>query len=326
MPRRSSTRASTTVVSPTLCCGRVEDDVDGIRPVGGGQDRVGRMAGEQLALPLMRCDRFARSLRTDGGQAGGIEQQRRAVEGERRFGAFVVVRRLARRGRRSSRPWRSRTAAAGAGCGRGTSRTTCCARNPCSGSPVTAKAASSASTNADASSGCSSPVPGAGSSRSAAAVAGQPEDAVREPGLVSEPAERVEPRLRQVRPAQRDAADDQRVRETGVVVGELSSNQSQPRAACVGVGGRQLLQHPFEHALGPPGRAGPGRGARARGRRRRPSAARPSPESCGRSCRAAARSARRRPGTQAVERISPSAQTERPTWSPRCGSSSQRRS
>ena len=54
-------------------------------------------------------------------------------------------------------------------------------------------AASSASTNADASSGCSSPSPGRGLVAMAPLVAGKPQHAVREPALVTEPGERLEP-------------------------------------------------------------------------------------------------------------------------------------
>ncbi len=87
------------------------------------------------------------------------------MERERRLGAFVLVQRLvaepvaAAAGREVvERPL------AGGSVPRNHSNA-CVARTPCSGSPVSANAASSASTSAAASSGCSSPRPGAGSSR-----------------------------------------------------------------------------------------------------------------------------------------------------------------
>ena len=85
---------------------------------------------------------------------------------------------------------------------------------------MAANAASSASTSAEASSGCSSPLPGAGSLSFAAEVAGQPQHPVREARLVAEPAQRLEPGGDPRRPAERAAARDQRLRQPGVVVGE----------------------------------------------------------------------------------------------------------
>ena len=79
----------------------------------------------------------------------------------------------------------------------------------------------------------------------APAVAGQPEHAVREAGLVSEPAERVEPRLRHRVLAQRDAADDERVRQAGVVVGELVLEPEPVLGRVLGVGRRDCSSTPF---------------------------------------------------------------------------------
>ena len=181
---------------------RVEDDIDGIRPVGRGQDRVGGMAGEELP-PLLRR---RTGLRATHGAGGGRPAGRRCRGAAPRGGRRVSTRPprcrswSRRRARRCSRPSRSRTAAGWSLLRPRNQSNDCWARSPCSGSPVTAKAASSASTNADASSGCSSPLPGAGSARLAAVVAGQPEHAVCEPGLVTEPAKHVEARLGQIVP------------------------------------------------------------------------------------------------------------------------------
>ena len=98
----------------------LNDGVDGIRPVLRGQDRVGRVAVEELS---------ARSRRAQSRGCGG----RRAVRPRRaaapRGGRRASIRRPGcrssspRRGRRCSRRSRSRRAAGGGGCGRGTSRT-----------------------------------------------------------------------------------------------------------------------------------------------------------------------------------------------------------
>ena len=199
MPGRSSTRASTTVVSVELRRGRVEDDVDGIRPVVRGQDRVGRMADEELALRSRRR-RLSRGSRR--GRPAGRPRRAAAPRGGRRASTRRPRCRSSspRRARRCSRRWRSRTAAGWSRLRPRNQSNDCCARSPCSGSPVTAKAASSASTNADASSGCSSPPPGAGSSRLRPTWPVSRSVPSARPRLVAEPAKRVEARLASDRP------------------------------------------------------------------------------------------------------------------------------
>ena len=149
---------------------RVEDGVDRIRPVGRGQDRVAGMPAEELAA-RSRAPLPPRLAANDGRQLGGVEQERGAMEGERRLGSFVVVDVFVAEPVAAAAGREVVERAGSGGCGRGTSRTRGARRTPCSRSPVTASAASSASTNADASSGCSSPAPGAGSLAAAAAVA-----------------------------------------------------------------------------------------------------------------------------------------------------------
>ena len=173
---------------------RVEDGVDRIRPVVRREDRVLGMAhGRAPARRVMQAlrSRAARRRRTTR-QTRRVEHELGAVEGERRLGALVCVQVLlaeavaAAAGREVvERPVEpvaaeepvERRAARGV---------------PCSGSPVTANAASSASTNADASSGCSSPAAGRGLVAMAPQVAGQAQRAVGEPALVAEPAQRLE--------------------------------------------------------------------------------------------------------------------------------------
>src|SRR4051812_45668183 len=70
----------------------------------------------------------------------------------------------------------------------------------------------------------------------AAAVAGEPENALREAGLVTEPAKRVEAGLGQIVPAQCDSADDHGVRKTRVVVGEPVLEPEPARRRGDGVG------------------------------------------------------------------------------------------
>jgi hypothetical protein len=111
------------------------------------------------------------------------------------------------------------------------------ARTPCSGSPVIANATSSASTRADASSGCSSPPPGAGSSAVAAVVARQAQEVLGEAAFVAEPAQRLEPELDQVVAAERvGSAEDQRLRQAGVVVAQLvlEPAPARPRRRAIG--------------------------------------------------------------------------------------------
>ena len=171
------------------CCG-VEHGVDRIRPVGRGQDRVGRMAIEELAARSRR-GRLARGRGDGDADAGRVEQQRGAMEGERRLGSFVVV------GVSLAEP-------VAASAGREVVQRPVemvAAEEPVEralrasavlASPVTANAASSASTNADASSGCSSPAPGAGSLALAAEMAGQAKHAVARPD--SSPSQRSDSR------------------------------------------------------------------------------------------------------------------------------------
>ena len=80
------------------------------------------------------------------------------------------------------------------------------------------KAASSASTNADASSGCSSPPPDAGSPLVRPRCPVSRRTALGQTALVPEPGKRVQAGLDCVIAVERDAADDQRVRQPGVVV------------------------------------------------------------------------------------------------------------
>ena len=178
----------------TLRRGRVEDGVDRIRPVRRGQDRVGRVTVEELAALLTPAAALgARGRRGRAAQTPArVEEQRRAME------ARASTRRPRCRSCVSSPSPSLQPPVAKSYSGRWrrlrprNQSNARWARAPCSGSPVTANAASSASTNAEASSGCSSPLPGAGSSRLAAAVAGQPQRAVGEAGLVAEPAKRLE--------------------------------------------------------------------------------------------------------------------------------------
>ena len=69
---------------------RVEDGVDRLAPVGGGQDRVAGVAPEHLVARHHAA--LARTLRRSrAGQGRGVEQQLGAMEGERGLGALVCV-------------------------------------------------------------------------------------------------------------------------------------------------------------------------------------------------------------------------------------------
>ena len=233
IPRRSSTRARSDGRVVELRRGRVEDGVDRIRPVVRRQDRVGGVAREELARALTP----RRGLARPAGGARPAGRPRRAAAP--RGGTRASTRRprcrssSPRRGRRCSRRSRSRTAAGASRLRPRNQSNARCARTPCSGSPVTANAASSASTNAEASSGCSSPLPGAGSSRrrprwpvSRSVPSARPDSSPSQRSASS-------PVSRQVLAAERDAADDQRVRQPGVVVGERRPRTSASRrAAC----------------------------------------------------------------------------------------------
>ena len=216
-PRRG--RAAT-VAPSTLRRGRVEDGVDRIRPVVRRQDRVGRVAVEELAACSRRRTGLAR--RADGGTAGrpavsssSAARWKASVDSAPSL-SFVVSSpspslqppvaksysgrwsRLRPRNQSNARCARSavlRIAGDGEGgelgldeCGRVERLLVAVSRSRLGATP--------------------------------AAVAGQPKRALGEPGLVAEPAERVEARLGQIVAAERDAADDQRVRQPGVVVGE----------------------------------------------------------------------------------------------------------
>ena len=176
-PVRSSTRASRTVVPFDLRRGGVEHGVDRIRPVLRGQDRVGRVAIEELSALATSVHAGSQPVSrvrwTAGSPAASSSSAARwtASVDSAPWLSFVVSspspslqppvaksysgrwRRLRPRNQSNDR----------------------CARFACSGSPVTANAASSAATKAEASSGCSSPPPGAGSVRRAAEMTGQPE-------------------------------------------------------------------------------------------------------------------------------------------------------
>ena len=172
---------------------------------------------------------------------------RGVMEGERRFGTFVVVQRLASRARRCSRRWRSRRAACAAGCGRGTTRTPRSRARPCSASRVTAKAVSSASTRAAASSGCSSPAPGAGSSRRRPRCPGSRSASPSRPH--SSPSQRSESSraLGEIGSAERVGAREECLRQPGVVVAELVLEPAPVvRGAALVVRLGELRDEPFE--------------------------------------------------------------------------------
>ena len=326
IPRRSSTRASRTVSPSTTAAAGLKTALTGYGQSLGRQDRVGRDGGRRARGRAHAAATLARAARRSR------RGRRRRRGGARRGGTRASTRRPRsrsaprRRARRCSRRWRSRRAAAAGGCGRGTTRRRGVARTPCSGSRVTAKAVSSASTSAAASSGCSSPAARSGLAAPPAAVPGRRRKSPREAGLVAEPAQRLEPELDEIVAPECVAAADQRLREPRVVVAELVLEPApvRPRRALVGL--RELVDQTLEQVAAPPARAGRRRGGRARARRRRPCAARPRRRARRRAASSRSRAGSTTAGIHAVARISPSAQTERPTWSPTCGSSSQRRS
>ena len=178
-PVRSSTRASSTVSPSTSAAAGLKTTLTGVRPIGRGQDRVAGMPPEELVVRVSRgLVRASRSVRSRGRPAASSTSCG-TVEGKRRLGAFVVVdvglaeAVAAPAGREVvERPVR-------AGFGRGTSRTPLRARAPCSRVAGDGERRSSASTNADASSGCSSPAPGRRLVAVAPTMAGQPQDALR---------------------------------------------------------------------------------------------------------------------------------------------------
>ena len=90
-PVRSSTRASRTVVPLSCAAAGLNAAL-----IGYGQSSAVRIGLAGWRSKSSRVVHAVRSLAgaVDGGQSGRVEQQRRAVDGERRFGALVVVRRL----------------------------------------------------------------------------------------------------------------------------------------------------------------------------------------------------------------------------------------
>jgi hypothetical protein len=79
-----------------------------------------------------------------------------------------------------------------------------------------------------------------------APVAREAERPAAEPRLVTEPAQRGDPRLRHFLPAECDASCDQGVRQAGVVVRQLVL-EPQPARLCVGrVRRRELLERPLQ--------------------------------------------------------------------------------
>ena len=80
----------------------------------------------------------------------------------------------------------------------------------------------------------------------AAAVTRKPKRVPVEPALVAEPAQRVESKLGQSRPAERIAADEECLRQPRVVVAELVLEPAPVLRAGALVGPGELLDEPFE--------------------------------------------------------------------------------
>ena len=92
IPVSASTRASRTVSPSTTAAAGIEDDVHGSRPVLRREERIRRMPREELAPDCASCGRLhAGAAARDARQAGGVEHELRAMECERRLGAFVRV-------------------------------------------------------------------------------------------------------------------------------------------------------------------------------------------------------------------------------------------
>ena len=248
MPRRSSTRASTTVVSPSCAAAGLKTTLTGY-----GQSAAVRIGFAGWRVNSSRAAHAGTDSRAplaiDGRQAGDIEQQRRAVEGERRLRPLVVVRRLV--------PEAVAAASGGEVVQRALQlvaaeepiervlRPDPVLRVRCDGER--------GQLGLDERRGVERllvPRTRRGLGAVAPTVAGQPEHTVREAGLVAEPAERVEPRLRHRVLAQRDTTDDERVRQAGVVVGESVLEPEPVLGRVLRVRRRQLLEHTVQNASG----------------------------------------------------------------------------
>ena len=241
-----------------VACGsrRVEDGVDGIGPVLGREDRVAGVAEEELWLAHVATSVRALMLPPGGERARaraadpcGVEEQRCAMERERRFGAFVLVERVA-------------AEAVAAAAGREVVERllqAVTAEEPLEGArrphPVIDRSRDreGGQLRLDQRGGIERLLVAGVRHRlvpAAAAVAGEAERVVAKARLVAEPAERVETELDQVVPVEGAAAAQERLREPCVVVAEpvLEPAPLVGRSATVGLG--ELLDEPLQQALG----------------------------------------------------------------------------
>ncbi len=143
---------------------------------------------------------------------GCVEKKRGAMKRERRFRPFVAVDLLMAEAVAAAPRWRSRRADGWRWLRPRNHSNARIARTPCSASCVTANARQ---LGLDERGGVERLLV-AGARRllaaAAAAVAGEPERVLVESALVAEPAQRLEPELGELRPAERGSADDQRLR------------------------------------------------------------------------------------------------------------------
>ena len=219
MPVSVSTRTSRTVSPSTSDGGRVEDDIHRSRPVLRREERIAGVPCEELA-PLRRHTAvLTRIAAQNARQTGGVEHELRAMERERRLGAFVLV-----------HVGLAETVAATAGreVVQGPAETVAPEE------PLECALRAGAVLGIAGDGKCSQlglderggverllvACAGGGLVATAPLVAGQPQQPVGEPRFVAEPRKRLEAGCDGLLALERGAAEDQRVRQARVVVGE----------------------------------------------------------------------------------------------------------